>query len=286
LNFDNNHNLVGTKYRFRLDLSYDGTNYHGWASQTNLATVQTTIETVLKRITRDFTNLDQIYCAGRTDTGVHAWQQVAHLDLRNSHINKILGKVTNVDFAQFATILRYKLNSLLPNDIVINKITRVSSKFDARHSVLRRTYKYYISNDISKRLATSSRFSFWVDNKLDVDSMNLAAGKLVGENDFYSFIKNRPEQSTIRDLQNFSWQFSVSSGLIVASLTANAFAHNMVRCLVGASLMVGKGYRQPEWLYQSLLDKKRKASLGPAPAKGLFLYKIDYPMEFVKSSLD
>ncbi|MDR2799323.1 MAG: tRNA pseudouridine(38-40) synthase TruA [Bifidobacteriaceae bacterium] len=255
--------------RFRLNISYDGTAYHGWAAQNNLPTVQQTLENAIFSIIRE--NIE-IFCAGRTDAGVHAVGQVAHLDLDQNNIKKVLG---NSDREIESTLL-YKLNSLLPEVIVINQVLPVNASFDARRSAKSRIYKYFISNDVGHRLPQSLRFCLKEDTPLDVEKMNHEAKTLLGRNDFYSFIKGRPGQTTIRDLERFEFKKNLSNGYIVATIQANAFAHNMVRCLIGASLLVGKGQRDSGWLYQSMIDKKRKASLGPASAKGLFLYKVIY----------
>ncbi|MDR2748978.1 MAG: tRNA pseudouridine(38-40) synthase TruA [Bifidobacteriaceae bacterium] len=260
--------------RFRLDISYDGGAYHGWAIQHDFPTIQGTIENTLEKITRSKV---EIFCAGRTDALVHATGQVAHLDFDSKQIEKIVGKFSDSKGSYgVESVLLYKLNSLLPNDIVINKVSAANSDFDARRSAKFRVYKYYISNDIEHRLAHLSRYCLEVDTHLDVEKMNEAAKKLIGRNDFLSFIKPRDGQTTIRDLLEFRFDKNEANGYITATICANAFAHNMVRCLIGASLLVGKGQRAPEWLYQSLVDKKRKASLGPAQAKGLFLEKVEY----------
>jgi tRNA pseudouridine38-40 synthase len=219
-----------------------------------------------------------IFCAGRTDAGVHAFEQVAHLDLESLNIKKIVGRnfLENDWEKTLSFILRYKLNCLLPDDIVIKKICLVNLDFDARRSAISRTYKYYISNNIAERQASYSRYCLWVNEELKIDFMNESVQPLIGQHDFISFIKPRLKQTTIRDLHFFQFEYNKKTSLIEATIKANAFAHNMVRCLVGACLLIGKGKRQPHWLLESLLAKKRKASLGPAPAKGLFLHAVEY----------
>jgi tRNA pseudouridine38-40 synthase len=221
-----------------------------------LPTIQQTIEDVLAKIAGSYI---KIFCAGRTDTGVHAFEQVIHLDLDVQNIRKIVGrsfsenyfadnnfvendrKVQNNQQMSLLFILRYKLNCLLPDDIVIKKISLVDFNFDARKSAISRTYKYYISNNIAERQAMYSRYCLWVNEELKIDFMNESVQPLIGQHDFISFIKPRLKQTTIRDLHFFQFEYNKKTSLIEATIKANAFAHNMVRCLVGACLLIGKG---------------------------------------------
>ncbi|HZK32013.1 MAG TPA: tRNA pseudouridine synthase A, partial [Corynebacterium sp.] len=184
--------------RLRLDLAYDGTDFHGWAAQKDpgLRTVQGLLEDALSRILRTEVRLT---VAGRTDAGVHATAQVAHLDVPRVSLAQ-----RSIDGDPGRLVRR--LARFLPEDIRVSAVTEVSPDFDARFSALRRHYRYRISTDPAGALPTRVRDTAAWPKPVDPDLMQEAANALVGLHDFAAFCKARPHASTIRDLQEFSWR--------------------------------------------------------------------------------
>jgi tRNA pseudouridine38-40 synthase len=252
--------------RIRLDLAYDGTNFFGWAKQPNYRTVQQELELALAKVLPHCWGKPvPTIVGGRTDTGVHARGQVVHFDYQ-------LG---SLDLPN----LLYRLSRVLPPDVVVHNAQVVPEKFSARFSATSRTYKYRICDNYQLRNPLRRFDVFDVHHKLDVRIMNSAAKKLLGQHDFATFVKPRPGQTSVRELAKFKFQrirFGEDAGLVVATLKANAFAHNMVRSLVGATILVGSGQRAPEWLYVCLERKVREGATGPVAARGLTLERIQY----------
>lgn len=242
--------------RLRLDLSYDGTDFLGWAIQSEGRTVQGTIQDAISTIVgRAFT----LTVAGRTDSGVHAAAQVAHLDLP-------------VDLWQrHENRLSQRLQSLMPEDIAIHAVSIAPMGFDARFSALARHYIYRIATHPDP-LHRRDRI---VRPNLDIDAMRDAGRLLLGEHDFLAFCKPREGATTIRTLQQCDVQ--LVDGVIEIRVSADAFCHSMVRAIVGALVAVGDRRRDLLWL-GGLLDVTDKPSDVPVmPAQGLTLVKVDYP---------
>ncbi len=261
--------------RLRLDVAYDGTDFHGWAAQggpsgASLRTVQGTIEDALSKVLRQGA---QLTVAGRTDAGVHALAQVAHVDVtRESLDTRSIG-------GDPARLVR-RLARLLPDDVSIRACSFAPEGFDARFSALRRHYVYRITTADSGPLPTRSRDTATWNRKVDLEVLNESAKVLVGLNDFAAFCRHRPNATTIRDLQAFEWR-DVSTDaepeLYEARVTADAFCWSMVRSLVGACLATAEG-RRPRDFTEGLLDERERSPLVPvAPAKGLALAGVDYP---------
>ena len=248
--------------RIRLDISYDGSNYVGWAKQPDgLKTIQGELETALAAIT-GLTEVKTIV-GGRTDAGVHARGQVCHLDLPSEFVTEQLSRMAR------------RLHVLLPADIRINSVKVVPSNFDARFAALARRYSYRIADRFVDPLTRN-----WVlthDFPLDVAAMNAASAPLVGLNDFAAFCKPKPGGSTIRNLTELSW--SREGDLVVGHFKADAFCHSMVRSLVGALIPVGDGRKDIDWPGRSLRAAERVFDIPVAPAHGLVLEEIYYPAE-------
>lgn len=244
--------------RLRLDLSYDGTAFHGWATQPGLRTVQGEVEAAMATILR-LDTVAPLTCAGRTDAGVHARGQVAHVDL------------DDVD----PVALERRLRRLLPDDIGLRSLTFAPDGFDARFGALERRYVYRITDapagpDPLAR-ATIVRWA----RRLDVEAMNAAAAHLLGEHDFASFCKKREGATTIRTLLELR---SVRSGdLVETTVRADAFCHSMVRALMGALVAVGEGRFDPAWTGEVLAQAARNARVTVLPAHGLVLEEVVYP---------
>ena len=244
--------------RLRIELAYDGTNFSGWATQPERRTVQTCIEEAISKIAR--VNVETIV-AGRTDAGVHATGQVIHVDVPEEMGLDDLG---------------YKLNRILDEDVRIDKIDIAPPAFHARFSALRRYYEYRIldENKVIPPLARLNTASWY--RPLDVDLMNHASALLLGTHDYAAFCKYREGGTTIRTLETYQWRRD-REGYLVADVVADAFCYSMVRNLVGAIVCVADGRKDPEWISTLLENKERVSDSLVFPARGLTLYKVDYP---------
>ena len=244
--------------RLRLDLSYDGTNFSGWGIQPDRRTVQQSVEDAISTVAQAKA---ETIVAGRTDAGVHATGQVIHVDLPES---------------LELTDLAYKLNRILDQDIRINQITIAPPAFHARFSALRRYYEYRILDE-NKVIPPLSRFNTesWY-RPLDVDVMNQASALLLGTHDYAAFCKFREGATTIRTLEIYSWRRD-NQGVLIADVVADAFCYSMVRNLVGAIVCVADGRKDASWILTLLENKERVSDSLVFPARGLSLYKVDYP---------
>lgn len=259
--------------RLRLDLAYDGTDFHGWARQKDgLRTVQQTIEEKLAMVLRHPVELT---VAGRTDAGVHASGQVAHFDTTRAALSQ-----RSIDGDP--TKLVRRLAKLLPVDVRVHTCTQVPDAFDARFSALRRHYIYRITTHPRGALPTRARDTATWFKPVDLDLMQQAADQLVGLNDFVAFCKAKPHATTIRELLAFEWK-DVSTAeepqLYEAHVTADAFCWSMVRSLVGCCLRVGEGSRGVDFAAQMLKETTRSSQIPLADAQGLSLVGVDYPAE-------
>ncbi len=246
--------------RLRLDIAYDGSNFSGWAKQPQLRTVQEVVEEAISTIAR--IKVETIV-AGRTDAGVHATGQVIHVDIPE-----------NLDLGDLA----YRLNRILDADLRILKVSVAPPGFHARFSALRRQYSYKIQ-DANRVVLPLNRFDIatWY-RPLNMDLMNQASALLLGENNFVAFCKFREGQTTIRDLQKFSWVRD-EKGLLIADIVADAFCYSMVRNLVGAVACVGEGKFEPGWVKKVLDNEVRISDSLVYPAQGLTLEYVDYPAD-------
>jgi len=244
--------------RLRIDLSYDGTNFSGWAIQPDRRTVQQCIEEAIRTVAQAKA---ETIVAGRTDAGVHATGQVIHVDLPESL------EITN---------LAFKLNQVLDEDIRINQIQIAPTAFHARFSALRRYYEYRILDE-NRVIPPLARFNTapWY-RPLDVDQMNDASALLLGTHDFAAFCKFREGATTIRTLETYQWRRD-RDGYLIGDVVADAFCYSMVRNLVGAIVCVADGRKESDWISTLLENKERVSDSLVFPARGLSLYKVDYP---------
>jgi tRNA pseudouridine38-40 synthase len=259
------------RVRLRLDLAYDGTDFHGWATQPALRTVQGVLEEALSRVLR--VESVPVTCAGRTDAGVHARGQVVHLDVAQGALEAATGRTAPL----LAALIR-RLNGVLPADVRILAARAAPPEFDARFSALWRRYAYRIA-DTPQSADPLSRWQVltW-PRRLDLDAMNDAAAALVGEHDFAAFCRKREGATTVRTLQTLSWARD-DAGRAVATVRADAFCHNMVRALVGCLLVVGEGRREPAWAFDVLAAGRRDPLVGVLHARGLTLEEVAYPAD-------
>ena len=245
--------------RYFIDLSYLGTNYHGWQVQPNALTVQEKINEVLGLL---FRRDIMVTGCGRTDTGVHAKNFYAHIDL---------------DFEQLSfppEQLVYKLNAILPYDIAINHISEVKADAHARFDAISRSYEYHLAmhkNPFNSELCYLSTYK-----NLDIDLMNQAAAILYDYTDFECFSKTNTDVATFNcRITHAQWTIQPDSW--VFTITADRFLRNMVRAIVGTLIEVGRGQISLED-FKKVIESKNRGNAGwSVPGKGLFLVDITYP---------
>ncbi|MCH6162094.1 tRNA pseudouridine(38-40) synthase TruA [Streptomyces marispadix] len=289
------------KVRVRLDLSYDGRDFSGWARQRGRRTVQQELEDaigVVLRLGRRGGDADgdvaggaegesehggegrrkadgragdgdsaapvSLTVAGRTDAGVHARGQVAHVDLPEDV------------WAEHGGQLLRRLAGRLPMDVRVWRVTAAPEHFNARFSAIWRRYSYRVSDHAAGVDPLLRSHVLWHNRPLDVDAMNAAARHLLGEHDFAAYCKKRDGATTIRTLQRLHWERH-ADGVLEATVKADAFCHNMVRALVGAMLFVGDGHRPPEWPGQVLAGRVRDSAVHVVRPHGLTLEEVGYP---------
>jgi len=258
------------RVRLRIDLAYEGTEFHGWATQPGLRTVQETLEAALAQALR--AERVRVTCAGRTDTGVHARGQVTHLDVDETVLAAAVGRSPA---APCEALLR-RLNGILPPDVRVRRLDEAPPGFDARFSARWRRYAYRIADRPALVDPLRRRSVLSWPRELDLVAMNEAAAALVGEHDFAAFCRKREGATTIRRLIELSWSRE-STGLAVGTVRADAFCHNMVRALVGCLITVGEGRRTPAWAYDVLAAGVRDPAVTVVQAHGLTLEEVVYP---------
>ena len=240
--------------RFFVELSYQGSNYHGWQIQPHVKSIQAEVNKAISVILDCKIN---VCGAGRTDTGVHAKEMYAHFD----YLGKIdIDKTIN------------KLNGYLPKDITIHKIFRVKDEIHARFDAISRTYKYYIIQQ--KNSFNDNAYLFY--KKLNIHSMNNACSHLLGVQDFTSFSKLHTQTHTNNcNIMYANWEGE--QNYLIFTITANRFLRNMVRAIVGTLLQIGEG-KTMENSVKEIIKKKNRSFAGiSVPPQGLFLTKISYP---------
>jgi tRNA pseudouridine38-40 synthase len=263
--------------RARLVFAYDGTDFAGWATQPGLRTVQGVMEEVLGRIVRQ-DGPSRLTVAGRTDAGVHARAQVAHVDINADAWKRLPGRA---DDGPDASLFR-RLRAVLPEDIVVRQVDIAPPGFDARFSAIERRYAYRIADAASRKDPLTRRHVTWVEDELDIESLSAASSLLTGLRDFAPFCKAREGATTIRDLAVFQWERHADGpdgGNVVATVRADAFCHSMVRGLVGAVLAVGSGRRDIAWLQEVASGAQRSPAISVAPARGLTLEEVTFPAD-------
>lgn len=263
--------------RIRLDIAYDGTNFRGWARQPGLRTVQGEIEEALERILGGDSRL---VVAGRTDAGVHASGQVAHIDLDAGQIARLPRRRRDNDEADAVTALAGRLRGVLGSyaDVTVRSTTVAPEGFDARFSAVWRRYSYRLADattgyDPLDRLRTTA-----VRSTLDLAAMDAAAQRLIGLHDFAAYCKAREEATTIRTLLEYDWR-RADDGVLVANVRADAFCHSMVRALVGACVAVGEGRIEVDDVVAIRDARMRIPETKVLAARGLVLAEVGYPAD-------
>jgi len=247
---------------YKAVIEYDGTSFHGFQFQPEgLRTIQGELLKVLNQI---FHKEIVISCAGRTDTGVHALNQVISFKINEE-----------LDLYKF----KWSLNSLLPDDISVKFITKVDDNFDARRSAIWREYSYIVVNDNYQNVFLK-KYSILICRKLNFELMVEAANLFIGQKDFTSFCSpNDENKSKVREVYNFELLKSKVSGaneVLIFKIKANSFLYNMVRIIVGTILEVGKGIRDINSIQEAFKNKDRNLAGKIVEAKGLILTNVGY----------
>lgn len=246
------------KMRYFIDISYDGSNYHGWQIQPNADTVQHQINLAFSTILNEEIN---VLGAGRTDTGVHAKKMIAHFDTNQT-----------IDFEKF----KYRINGFLKNDISLNDIYKVKEDAHARFSAISRTYEYRVSR-------TKNPFSvnsYFLLRDLDFQSMKKACKFLHGSHDYTSFAKLHSENYT-NNCEVYIANWKEDENLLIFTIKANRFLRNMVRAIVGTLIEIGEGKISFSDIETILMSKDRAKAGYSVPANGLSLIDIEYPKEIL-----
>lgn len=242
--------------RIALGVEYDGRPYFGWQSQADGHTVQDVLQLALSNIANE---LISVSAAGRTDTGVHALEQVAHFN-------------TNVERPLTAWVRG--VNALLPNSIAVLWAHPVPEEFHARFSAQARSYRYLLINR-SVRNALQDGKAGWFHTPLDVEKMCEAAQYLLGEHDFSALrAKECQAKSPIKNLAQLD--IKKQGDTIIFNLSANAFLHHMVRNIVGCLVYIGKGKHPPQWMREVLEGKVRSLAAPTFAPDGLYLYRVTF----------
>ena len=242
--------------KYVMCLSYVGTNYSGWQIQNNASSIQGFIMDALHTIIDNQISL--IIGAGRTDSGVHAVNFYAHFES-----NKI-----EVD------MVKYKLNKFLPDDIVVNNIINISNDFHARYSAISRTYEYWISTSKDPFLINRAYF---FTKKLNIELMNTGSKILIGQKDFSSFSKSKLDNNECV-VQNACW--FKSKNMLIFSIQADRFLHNMVRSIVGTLINLGLE-KINLYDFETIIQSQNRIHAGySVPSSGLYLLDIKYPKKF------
>ena len=263
--------------RFRLGFSYDGTDFFGWAKQPGLRTVQGELLSALTVIFGEDQDDFGIRVAGRTDAGVHALNQQAHIELTEEQLDRLGRNRPDIENPKF---LADRLNRILSDDLRVHTVAKAAPGFDARFSAIFRRYRYRIADGLAGQNPLESPFTLNVFQNLDTLAMQAAALEVLGLHDFASFCRPRPGSTTIRELREVTVTRNVAAGNIIEiELMADAFCHNMVRSIVGALIAVGKGQATSADIRATLERASRTESYRVVAAKGLTLIEIGYPAD-------
>jgi tRNA pseudouridine38-40 synthase len=249
--------------RVRLDVAYDGTDFHGWAVQPDVRTVAGELTGALERLLGP-AGATGLTVAGRTDAGVHATGQVCH-------VNVAAGA-----WERMASTLVDRLARVLPPDVRVTAATPVARTFDARFSALARRYAYRVGDAPYGVDPLRRRDTLAWPRPLDRAALAAAAAGLVGRHDFAAYCRRKEEGTTIRTVTRLDWGRD-PDGVLVATVVADAFCQAMVRSLVGALLAVGDGRRPVDWPARLLTERERSTRVQVAPPHGLTLVGVDYP---------
>ena len=248
--------------RIAMGVEYDGHAFAGWQTQCKQRTVQSCLEAAISRVAAQSAPVALI-CAGRTDTGVHALEQVVHFDAPL--------------FREKSAWLR-GTNANLPEDVRVLWVRPVDASFHARTSAIARFYRYVILDRKMKSALLRHQLT-WSYRALDADAMQAGADHLIGNHDFTSFRAQRCQSKSPQRMLHFIKVKRVGSQIEI-DIAANAFLHHMVRNIVGVLMTIGSGQQQPDWAKEILMARDRKLGGVTAPPDGLYLAGVYYPAEF------
>lgn len=253
--------------RFKLFIEYDGTRYSGWQKQPGQTSTKTVQGVLFRAADEIFKNEKaDIQGSGRTDSGVHALCQAAHLDVRTMLAPEII---------------RLKMNDSLPYDINILEVEKASPNFHARHDAVKRSYVYQIA---ARRTAFGKNYVWWIKDKLDFRAMESAGKQFIGMHDFASFSDQDPkEKSTKVLIENV--QFKKEGNVILIRLTGSHFLWKMVRRMVGVLVEVGRGKLSEADVKIFLITRSKEPAKYTAPPSGLFLEQVLYRGDKFKEEL-
>lgn len=251
--------------RFKLFIEYEGTRYSGWQVQKNARTVQGELGAAIGKVIESPEY--ELYGSGRTDAGVHALRQVAHLEAKTMLAPEIL---------------RRKVNDLLPADINILEIEKAAPRFHARHDAVSRSYLYQISR---RRTAFGKKYVWWIKDRLDVDQMRAGAAFFAGMRDFQSFTADDPEEKSTKVLIE-RIEIKESDDLILIRFTGSHFLWKMVRIIVGVIAEVGRGKLSPDEAARFFSMPSNQPAKLTAPPSGLFLERVYYDGDEKLQALD
>ncbi|KRE92763.1 pseudouridine synthase [Nocardioides sp. Soil774] len=256
--------------RLRIDCAYDGTDFSGWAAQPGRRTVQGELEQALATALR--LPEVRVTVAGRTDAGVHARGQVAHLDVDRDVVEASAGRSSDTPLDALAR----RVDGIAPPDLRVRRVSEAPEGFDARFSATWRRYAYRIADapGLADPLVRSHVLAW--PRPLDLEAMNDACAPLLGLQDFAAFCKRREGATTVRTLLDLHWARD-ASGIAVGSVRADAFCHNMVRALVGSLIEVGEGRRPATWPAEVMAGRRRDAGVRVIHPHGLVLEEVGYP---------
>lgn len=257
---------VDGRFRYRLDLAYDGTDFNGFAKQPNLRTVASELLSGMVKIFGEDAEDFRLRVAGRTDKGVHALTQVVHVDLTPKQLRRIR-RGHSVD---------ERLNRIIDPDLRVLAFEEAPAGFEARFSALLRRYRYSIADRNVVPNPLTSRYTLEILWKLEVEPMQEAAKEFLGLRDFKAFCKERDGTTTIRVLREISVKRR-KDGVIDIEIEADAFCHNMVRSIVGALMSAGSLRTTNAAIRKSLLGKRTEHAYKVQPPHGLTLIKVLYP---------
>ncbi|HET8618305.1 MAG TPA: tRNA pseudouridine(38-40) synthase TruA [Acidimicrobiales bacterium] len=254
---------AGPLVRVRMTVAYDGTGFHGFAPNPGVPTVGGTLRDALEKVLRAPVELT---CAGRTDTGVHAWGQVVSFDAPSERFDPLT--------------LQRAVNRLCGPAVVVREARAAADDFDARRSATGRTYRYTVVNrPVPDPFLAGT--AWHVDEPLDLDLLRLGCDPLIGEHDFSAFcrrpkLRDGSEASLVRYVRRAGWS-EVGDGVLRFEIEANAFCHQMIRSVVGTLVEVGAGRRHAGELLGILAGRDRAAASKLAPPQGLCLWAVSYP---------
>lgn len=245
-------------YNYKLEIGYDGARYQGWQKNKNAKeTIQAKLEKAIAEVVEEEV---KVIASGRTDKGAHAEAQIVNFITNNR---------------QKSNSLKYQLNKLLPEDIVVQDVNKMDINFNSRFAAKSKTYRYTIWKANAEKMPLFERkFVYHIDEQVDVDAMLIAAQQFLGEHDFKGFSSDKTKKSTLRTINRFD--IIEEEDYIEIEVNGSGFLYNMVRIMVGTLLEIGYGRRHDDCIEQVYQTGDRTLAGYTVPAKGLCLIEVEY----------